>query len=150
MRNAAIFLLLVLSGIAFGQAEDPQLRREVQQLYAAFDRAVAKMDEKAILDFLDPSFVAVDERGKQMTYKDFKAMMKSMSGMAKDMKSRITVQQVQGDMREAYAWITMESTMSVKEGKTWKRMKMTERFVETLKKTPGGWKISYSQVLPKE
>ena len=125
------------------------MRKEIQQVYADFDRAVARMDEAALLGFLDPSFVFVDADGKKMALKDFKAMMKSMHTQIKDMKSVITVQQVQGDTNEAFAWLTMRHTMSVKEGSSWKKMAMTEKFVETLKKTPAGWKITYSQVVPK-
>jgi ketosteroid isomerase-like protein len=150
MRNAAIFLLLILSALGFAQAENPQLRKEIHQLYAQLDRAINKGDYEGGFALIDPSFVAVDAEGKKMTYKQFKAMINSMKGQMKGMRSRITVQQVQGDSQEAFAWLTMTHIHSYKEGGAWKKAAMTEKFVETLKKTPSGWKITYSQAVPKD
>ena len=149
MRNAATILLIVLACLGFGQAENPQLRKEIQQVYAAFDRAVAAENTAKILSFLDPSFVAVDENGKSMDLKEFKAMMSSMHGNMKDFRTHITVNQVQGNTSEAFAWLTMQHSFSAKEGGRWKKYSMTDKFVETLKRTPSGWKITYSQVQPK-
>ena len=149
MRNVAVFLLIVLSALSLAQAENPQLAKEVRQLYSAFDRAVNKGDYEGGFALLDPSFVAVDADGKRMSLKEFRAMVNSMKGQTKDMRSRITVQQVQGDTREAFAWITMIHSFSFRQGSTWQKVSSTEKFVETLKKTAGGWKITYSQVLPK-
>jgi ketosteroid isomerase-like protein len=149
MRNLAVFFVLAISCLGFGQGENAQLRKEVTQLYAAFDRAVNTADFNAAFALMDPSFVAVDENGKSMTYKEFKTMVNSMKGVMKDMRSHITVQQVQGNSNEAFVWLTMRHSFSMKEGKTWKKYDMTEKFVETLKKTPSGWKITYSQMQPK-
>ncbi len=149
MRNVALLFVLLLSAFGFGQSENPQLRKEVQQFYGNLDRLVNTGQFDEALKLLDPSFVAVDLEGKTMDFKGFKAMVASMKGMMKDMRSRITVQQVQGNSSEVFAWLTMSHSFSMKEGKTWKKVAMTERFVETLKMTPSGWKITYSQALPK-
>ncbi|MEZ0327259.1 MAG: nuclear transport factor 2 family protein [Fimbriimonas sp.] len=149
MRTLGLILLFVVSAFGVGQGESAPLRKEITKLYADFDRALNTGNFEAGFAMLDGSFVTVDEDGKSMTKKEFRSMINSMSGMMKNFHSSITVQQVQGGPNEAFAWITMQESFSAKQGNKWQKVSKTEKFVETWKKTPAGWKITYSQVQPK-
>lgn len=141
-------LMLVAVVTAYAQAEDPALRKSVQSFYALADRYCSAGQFDKNMQMMTPDYVMVDKQGHQTTLAQLKSMMKSMHSMMKNMKSKTTVKQVQGNMQEAMAWVEMKVSYLAKQGAKWVPMTTTSRYAETLKMTASGWKTKYSQELP--
>lgn len=141
-------LFLIAAVTAFGQAEDPALRKSVQAFYAMGDKYCTAGNFEACMNMMAPEYVMVDKQGHQKNRAQLRAEMKPMHSMMKVVKSITTVKQVQGNMQEAMAWIEMKVSFQMKKGAKWVPMTSTSRYTETLKMTPSGWKSVYSQELP--
>lgn len=143
-----LVVLLTAAAFAAAQAENLALRKQVEAVYAKWDRLMAKKDIKALLGMLDSSFVGVDLDGNTATYQEAKAHFETMMAQLQDVKSKIKVDHVYGDNNEVVAWVTMTVTWKQKAGDKMEEMKFTAKFAETLKWTKSGWKFTYSQMLP--
>lgn len=146
MRFAAIVFVLATALGALAQAENPQIRKEIQAVYAQWDKYVAAKNIEGLMSMLDKSFVGMDEEGNAATYAEVRQHMKSMAGSIADIKSKITVDHVyvQGD--EVVAWVTMKLDMKFKGSNATETF--TGKFAETLKKFDGKWKFVSSQGFP--
>lgn len=148
-RIVSVFVgLLTVSAFAAAQAENPELRKQVEAIYAKWDRLTEKKDLKAMWDMLDPSFVGVDLEGNSMTAEEGKEHFEAMLAQMHDIKAKTKVDHVYGDNSEVVAWVTLNVTWKQKVGGKMEQMKFTAKFAETLKRTKDGWKFTYSQMLP--
>lgn len=145
---SAIVASSALAVIAFSQAEDPALRKEMQALYGSYDRMIEKGDMKAFIATLDPSFAAVDADGKRSTYSQVKRQYEELLKGTRDRKGHTSVKHVQRQGNEVSVWAETSFTFKFQQRGKWVSMKETMRFVDTLKKSGSGWKITYSQELP--
>ncbi|MBX7132241.1 MAG: nuclear transport factor 2 family protein [Fimbriimonadaceae bacterium] len=140
--TTALACALTIPGLA--QQEDPQLRREVQAFYNSFDRTLNAGNHRKLLDFFDPAWVMVGADNKTVTLAQMVEMGKSMK--PGNLRSKIVVNSVQANGNEICAWIT--GTMSFRTSRRAKWMTTTERYAETIRRTPNGLKFVYAQALP--
>jgi ketosteroid isomerase-like protein len=152
MKKPALFALMLLltafSRLAFAQAEDPQVRKEIQRHYAKWDKLVAEGDFKSLFAMLDPSFVGMDKNGRAANCAAAKKQIESMFKNVREPKSKIVVKQIQSQGSEVVAWVSMTASFKMKQGSSWKPMSFTSNFAETLKKIDGQWRFTASQELP--
>ncbi len=148
-RIVSVFVgLLTVSAFAAAQAENPELRKQVEAVYAKWDRLVAKKDVDGLSAMLDASFVGVDLDGNRATAAEARKHFEAMLAQMHDIKSKIKADHVYGDNNEMVAWVTLTVTWKQKVGGKMEQMKFTAKFAETLKRTKDGWKFTYSQMLP--
>lgn len=149
-RLAVIFLLFAALGarLAVAQAEDPELRKEIQRFYSEWDRKAEAGDLKALLAMLHPSFTMTDKEGHVSTYSQMKTRMTGLASMMRGFKSKIAVKQVQRQGDEVVAWMDMSVSCMMKQGTKWVPMNMKAKIAETLKQFDGKWKVICSQELP--
>jgi hypothetical protein len=140
-------LLTALSVGAFAQAERTQTRKEVEAFFAKFDSYINSGNLNGLFTMFDPGYYSVDTQGKRTYFPQWKAMVKSMTSSTKDVKSKITVKNVQLQDKEAVAWIQQQIWYKVNSGGRWMAKTETTRWAEQLKMTPSGWKSSSSQQL---
>ncbi len=152
MKTMKFMMSLLMGSVviasALAQAEDPALRKQMQALYASYDKMIAKGDVKGLIATLDPSFVAVDTEGKRTSYAEVKAQYQSIFDTYRDCKSVTSVKHVQSQGGEVTVWAEVVINFKAKQGNRWVAQKMTHRFAETLRPVNGVWKITYSQQLP--
>jgi ketosteroid isomerase-like protein len=142
------FLVAIMATVAFAQAEEAGLRKEIQAVYAKFDKLVAARDSRGLMAMLDPSFIGTDADGKSIRYAETKQMVTTMLKSMRDPRSTITVQQVQRQGDEVVAYVTMKWSCKMKRGNKWVTESNTEKYAETLKKVNGTWRFFSSQALP--
>src|SRR5690349_20601674 len=106
IRLFVVSITLAVAVFGSAKGEDPQTRKEIQQTYAKWDKAVNAQDMKGCLALIDPSFVGTTKEGKTATYAQMKAQMQAMAKTASDFRSQITVNQVQQQGAEVVAWVT--------------------------------------------
>jgi ketosteroid isomerase-like protein len=148
-RIVSVFVaLLAVAAFAAAQAENPELRKQVEAVYAKWDRLTAKKDLDGLWELIDPSFVGVDLDGNRATAAEAKKHLAEILKQTHDLKSRIKVDQVQGNHDEVVAWVTMTVTWKEKVDGKMEQMKFTAKFAETLKRTKDGWRFTFSQMLP--
>ncbi|MEQ1823157.1 MAG: hypothetical protein ABL949_11650 [Fimbriimonadaceae bacterium] len=143
-------LAALLTTVAFGQPEDREVRRSIENFYAKMDREMSKGDFRAMLSHRDPGYVYTDVQGHRMDYGQMKSMMMNMRGSMRDMRCKTTVRNVTGTMQEAFAWVEVVMSCKQKMGNRWTAMKQTHRFTETHRGTPRGWMTMMTQELPKD
>jgi len=148
IRTLFATLIALASSLAAAQAEDPQLRKEIQQVYTRWDKAAAAGDVDTMISMIDPSFVAIDKNGKVTNYADARKQFQGIFKTIKDPKSKITVNQIQEQGDEVVAWITMTVSFKAKQGDKWAPVSFTAKFAETLKRVGGQWKFVLAQELP--
>jgi hypothetical protein len=146
--RATVFLIICTCAMAFGQAEDPALRKEIQKFYGNYDKLVNEGNVPALLQLFDPSFTAIDREGRTSNWGQAKKQFTSLFKMFKDQKSKIVVDQIQAQGNEVVAWITMTVSFKMKAGNEWKPNRITAKFAETLKRSGASWKLTSSQMLP--
>jgi len=151
--NAAtrlIFAALVAgaSALAAGQAEDPQLRKEIQRLYGKWDRLVAAKDLNGMMAMLDPSFVSTDKNGKTASYGQFKKDFGGLLMSVREPKSKSTVNQIQVQGDEVVAWVSVRISFHAKQGTRWVPVSFDARYADTAKRIGGEWKFVAAQELP--
>lgn len=149
-RLAVVFLLFAALGARFAlaQAEDPELRKEIQRFYSEWDRKAKAGDLKGLLAMIHPSFTMTDKEGHVTTYSQMKSEMTKLSTMMRGIESKITVRQVQRQGEEVVAWMDMSIRAKMKTGSGWAPMSMNTKIAETLKQFDGKWKVICSQELP--
>lgn len=140
--------LLAVSVFAAAQAENPKLRKQIEAVYAKWDRLVAKKDLDGLWAMLDPSFVGVDLDGNRATAAEGRKHFEGLLAEMHDLRSTIKVDQVQGNSDEVVAWVTATVAWKRKVGGKMEQMKFTAKYAETLKRTKDGWKFTFSQMLP--
>ena len=139
-------LAAFMAAVALAQAEDPQVRREVENFYHDWDRHIAAGDFKALIAMIDPSFAATDETGHTIYYKEAKAGLETTLKMAKNAHSKVTVDQVQVQGGEVVAWV--HTKVSYRDAAN-KPVAFTLRSAETLRRVGGNWKLVAVQLIPK-
>ncbi|MGI8923137.1 MAG: nuclear transport factor 2 family protein [Fimbriimonadales bacterium] len=153
MKTVRMLIAAVAACLATGslaQAENPQLRKEIEAVYAKWDALVAKGDLKGLIAMLDPSFVSTDTQGKVTNYEETKKFMASIFKTTKDARMKSTVNHIQAQSHEVVAWMTMKVSFKMKKGDKWVPTTFTGRFAETLKRIDGRWKFVASQEFPPE
>jgi ketosteroid isomerase-like protein len=141
VKLIAVALLGALAVSAVSQGEDPQIRREIQAVYAKWDKLVGEGNVKALMAMIDPSFVATDAEGNTMSYGEVRKMFEDMLKSLREPKSKITVNQIQQQGDEVVAWVTMKASAKMKQGDKWVPMAFTMKFAETFKRVNGQWKF---------
>lgn len=136
------------SSIAAAQGEDPQIRKDLQKFYAKWDQACNTGDVKTLYSMIHPTFVMTHANGKTSNAAQVKKELAGMAKMSKDVKSNITLDQIQSQGDEAVAWCTMKVSFKMKQGSKWVPANFTSKFAETLKKFDGKWMFVASQELP--
>lgn len=139
MKILSAVLLFALACMALGQAENRELRREMERFYDRWDRAIEVGGVNSLMNLVEPDFYQVDKQGHRITLGGFEDQMRGM--MRGNNSASTTVMHVREGYNEAIAWI--KTTYSWGNGKT-----STQRIAHTLRRTPSGWKVYYSQILP--
>lgn len=98
--------LLAVCVFAAAQAGNAELRKQVEAVYAKWNRLMAKKDLDGLWAMIDPSFVGVDEDGNRATGTEVRKQFEAMLAQTHDVKSTIKVDQVQGNNDEVVAWVT--------------------------------------------
>ncbi|MBN9504328.1 MAG: hypothetical protein BGO01_08425 [Armatimonadetes bacterium 55-13] len=150
IRVLLILAISVFAGSAFGQAEDPGLRKELENFFHRFDKLMKAGNTNGIFDLLAPDYTNVDTQGHRMNRGEFKEAVRNMTAQSKNISSKVTVKHVRGNQHEAIAWCEEVFVYTIREGNGWKTMKSTSRWAESLRKTDKGWVFFYSQELPKD
>lgn len=151
--KAKLLLLLAIfaaSAGVFAQPENPAVRKAAQQFYRNFDTIIASENLKALKSVMHPEFVMVDTEGNRMNRAAALKEMERMFKVLRDEKSMIKVDKVEGDLNEFTAWLTMKVSFKVQENGKWTSMTVTENFAETLVRTSEGYKVKFSQMLPRD
>jgi ketosteroid isomerase-like protein len=149
IRRALLAVLLILgAGAALAQPENPALRKEIQEVYAMWDKFVAKKDVEGAIGMLHPTFISIDKNGRTTNYEQVTKTFRSMMGMFRDPKMKIVVDQIQEQGAEVVAWVSMSISFKMKQGDKWVPASHKAKFAETLKKFDGEWKFVASQELP--
>jgi ketosteroid isomerase-like protein len=146
------FLLLVSSLafpiVAMSQPENPEIRKEIGAVYKKFDEAYSKKDIDGMMALLHGSYMHVDPNG----FTSSKAQMRKAQEEAlrdiHSIKSKCVVNAIFDHGSEVVAWITMTVHSKFDDGENLISSSFTIRFADTLVRTPKGWRIIYSQVLP--
>ena len=141
MKLLSAVLLFALAVAAIAQPEPAGLRKEMERFYERWDRAIEGGSMHQILGMVEPDFYQVDQQGKRIDINGFDDWMKSMV-KAGEVNSNTTILNVRQSSNEAIVWM--------KNVTTWGPNKMvkTRKIAHTLRKTPSGWKVYYSQILP--
>ena len=136
MKIISAVLLFVLAAMALAQPENRELRREMERFYERWDNAI---ENTSVMNLVEPDFYQVDKQGHRVGLGGFEDQMRAM--MRGNNSASTTVMNVRQGYNEAVAWI--KTTYSWGNGKT-----LTQRIAHTLRRTPSGWKVYYSQILP--
>lgn len=148
-RMALCMFGLYLAASVLAQAEDGELRKEMEALYLKWDTLAQKGNIKGLLAMIHPSFVQIDEDGKRTNYAQLKKELVEIFKTIRDIKSNTIVHHVYGNQEECYAWVTTKASFKIKRGNKWESVSFTMHAAETLKRTPRGWQFILSQSLPK-
>lgn len=148
MTGIGTIIVLSAACTAFGQAEDPQLRKDIIGMYRQFEQKYNAGDFKGTIGYLHKGFTMVDRNGNRSNFVETKAALLGTPTMMRNAKCVSRVVHVRGNGNEAYAWV--ESVFTWVSGSTGKgtALKKTMRFADTLRMTPEGWKWFYRQELP--
>ena len=136
MKILSAVLLFALACLSLGQAENRELRREMERFYTRWDQAI---ENSSVMNLVEPDFYQVDKQGHRVTVGGFEDQMRAM--MRGNNSANTTVMNVREGYNESVAWI--KTTYTWGNGKT-----LTQRIAHTLRRTPSGWKVYYSQILP--
>jgi ketosteroid isomerase-like protein len=149
LRLAISFLAMALGAAAFAQAENPQIRKEIEAVYLKWDMLVAKGDTKGLLAMIDKSCAMTDIEGQTHYYPEVKKEFESMFKGVRNQKSTITIHEIQEQGSEVVAWVSMKISFQQKQGNKWTPVSFTGRYAETLRRIGGQWKFVAAQELPK-
>jgi ketosteroid isomerase-like protein len=141
MKLLTAALLFLVACAAIAQPEPAGLRREMERFYDRWDRAIENGSMRSLLNMLEPDFYQTDQQGRRITIGGFEDMMSDVIKSG-DVSSNTTVMHVRQSSNEAIVW--MKNIL------TWgpNNLVKTRRIAHTLRKTPDGWKVYYSQILP--
>lgn len=141
MKQLCAALLLLVAGAALAQPEPSGLRREMERFYEKWDRAIERGSMRSILNMVEPDFYQTDQQGKRITIGEYEDMMSDVMRSG-DVSSNTTVMHVRQSSNEAIVWMKNVTTWGPN------NLVKTRRIAHTLRKTPEGWKVYYSQILP--
>jgi hypothetical protein len=139
MKLLCAALFAAVSCLALAQPENRELRRDLERFYDRWDRVIETGSVASLRNLLEPDFYQVDKDGNRVTVAGFVDQMARYMRYS-SLESNTTVLHVRQGHGEAFAWIQQSMTWG---GKT-----RTMRIAHTLRRTAGGWKVYYSQVLP--
>lgn len=141
MKLLSVALLVVLAGAAFAQPEPAGLRKEMERFYDRWDRAMEQGSVRSILNMLEPGFYEMDQNGNRMTIGQYENSIADIV-RRRDVSSMTTVMHVRESGSEAIAWIKNVTVWGPS------NLVKTRKIAHTLRRTSGGWKVHYSQILP--
>lgn len=153
MRNklrfgSGAFLVLAIATTAFGQAEDPQLRKDIIGMYRLFEQKYNAADFKGAVGLLHKGFTMVDRNGNRSDYAQTKGAILGIPSIMRNAKCVNRVVHVRGNGNEAYAWVETVFTWTPGTSGKATSLKKTLRYADTLRMTSEGWKWFYRQELP--
>jgi ketosteroid isomerase-like protein len=150
MKRLLLMMTLAASAIlSLAQGENPQIRREIEQVYFKLDRLAEKGDVNGIMAMVSPSVVVTDVNGRVTGWNDMRAMTRQMARTMRDIKMSTRIESIQSQGPEVVAWTTTTASYRQLRNGSWRPMTMTQRCAHTLKRIDGRWLFVAAQNLPK-
>jgi hypothetical protein len=150
MKTKFLFVVaLCMSAIsAFAQSEESNLRKQMETIFAKWDKVVMGDSVAAAWPFFHKGYYLVDTEGRRMNFPEFKQMVIQMSKSAKMVSSRTRIWNVQLQEQEAVVWVQNEMVWKEQAGGKWSTKKSTTRWAENLVRGGiHGWQFRSSQQL---
>jgi ketosteroid isomerase-like protein len=136
-------------GGAFAQGENPQTRREIEQVYFSLDRLAEKGDVDGIMAMVSPSVVVTDVDGTVSGWNELRAMTREMASTMQNVRMDTRIETIQTQGPEVVAWTTTTANYQQRRNGVWVPMQVTSKCAHTLKRINGRWMFVAAQNLPK-
>jgi hypothetical protein len=141
MKILSALLLFTVACAAIAQPESRNLRRDMERFYERWDMAVGSGSVGMLTSLIEPDFYQTDKQGRRVNASQFADQMREMMSWDRNPAATTTVLHVREGQNEAFAWVR---TVYSQNG----RRVQTLRMAHSLRRTPDGWRIFYSQILP--
>jgi len=149
MKRLLLVLTVACSAtVSMAQGENPQIRREIEQVYFKLDRLAEKGDVNGIMAMVSPSVVVTDVNGRVTGWNEMRAMTRQMANSMRDIKMNTRIESIQSQGPEVVAWTSTTATYRQRKNGAWVPMTMTSRCAHTLKRIDGKWMFVAAQNFP--
>ena len=150
MKRLLLMMTLAASAcLGFAQGENPQVRREIEQVFFRMDRLAEKGDVNGVMAMMVPGIVVTDENGRVSGWNQMRASARQMASSMRGAKIHTKIESIQTQGPEVVAWTTTTATYRQLRNGSWVPMTMTGRCAHTLKRVDGRWMFVAAQKLPK-
>ena len=142
-------IAVAMMATAFAQGENPQVRREIEQVFFRMDRMAERGDVNGIMAMMSPKIVVTDANGRVTGWNELRAVGRRMANNMRDAKIHTRIETIQTQGPEVVAWTTTTAQYRQRRNGNWVPMTMTTRCAHTLKLMDRQWMFVASQNLPK-
>lgn len=149
LKYIAPLFLLVLSAFAAAQSEEAEVRAKAQEFYRQWDKYSNTKNARGIAKLIAPGAYSYTEEGTMRPYGDAYKEFSDFFKMVKNLKSKVVVDHAYRNGDEIVAWITNNLSFDSKVEKKWEHFKSSDKYAETWKEFPSGWKLVSTQDFPR-
>ena len=148
MKNSLKFFVLAVALCSSVIACAQDAKGTAEKVYAQLMRYAKAKNVNGVAKMLDESYVMTGADGTTIDRAGFIAEMTEMCKIVQDASGSITVEKASQYGDEIIIWASMKMKMKMKQNGKVSTLEVAEKFVETMKKTPDGWKFTSSIVIP--